>query len=281
MAKRRTGVFGALGNLIRWTIWGLAAILVVAIVLNFTREDEPIVADGGQTSEPAPTEAEEAASEAAAVAEDVAADAQEDLAEAAETLENAVEEAVETVIEAAEAGENAAAEAVEEATEAVQEAQSAVEEAANVAADAVDEAETAAEAALDEANATLNEAAEGASGAAQAALEGIAAEGAMTDEEADLNILPTDIETFTIPGDDATYNLLSVFQRDDGTIEVVTDRTADGATIQTTRLVTCAPFAVGLVQEGDGPRNDAPELERIPLGSAAASIAALACGIMN
>lgn len=277
MAKKG-GIFQAMGNLIRWTIWGLAAILVVAIVLNFTREDEPIVADGGQTSEPAPTEAEEAASEAAAVAEEVAADAQEDLAEAAETLENAVEEAVETVSEAAEAGGNAAAEAVEEATEAVQEAQSAAEEAANVAADAVDEAETAAEAALDEANATLTEAA---SGAAQAALEGIAAEGAMTDEEADLNILPTDIETFSVPGDDATYNLLSVFQRDDGTIEVVTDRTADGATIQTTRLVTCAPFAVGLVQEGDGPRNDAPELERIPLGSAAASIAALACGIMN
>ena len=77
------------------------------------------------------------------------------------------------------------------------------------------------------------------------------------------------------------HSLVSVFQRDDGAIEVVSDRTLGEETTQTIRLVTCAPLAVGVVSEGNGPRNDAPELERIPLGSAAATIAALACGAMN
>ncbi len=64
-------------------------------------------------------------------------------------------------------------------------------------------------------------------------------------------------------------------------IEVVLDRTENGETTQTIRLVTCAPLAVGVISEGGSPRNDAPELERIPLGSAAATIAGLACGAMN
>ena len=84
-----------------------------------------------------------------------------------------------------------------------------------------------------------------------------------------------------MPGDDATYALISVFERDDGAIEVVSARTAGGETLQTTRLVTCAPLAVGVIAEGEGPRNETPELERIPLGSADATIAALACGAMN
>jgi cytoskeletal protein RodZ len=264
---RKGGIFQAMGNLIRWTVFGLAAILVVAIVLNVTSEDDPVVADSGTATEPAPSAEENAAAEVAAEAEAAAGEAQEELDEAAETLEQATEEVAEAATEAAE--------------DAATVAEAVVQEAAEDAAAAVEEAEVAAEAALDEANATLTEGAESAASAAQETLEGIAAEGAMTEEEADLNILPTDIETFTIPGDEATYALQSVFQRDDGTIEVVTDRTADGATLQTTRLVTCAPLAVGVVQEGTGERNDAPELERIPLGTAAASIAALACGIMN
>ena len=104
---------------------------------------------------------------------------------------------------------------------------------------------------------------------------------ATDDEQADLNILPPELSNITVPGDSATYSLVSVFQRDDGTIEIVSDRTENGETVQTIRLATCAPLAVGVIAEGDEPRNEAPELERIPLGSAAATIAALACGAMN
>ena len=118
--------------------------------------------------------------------------------------------------------------------------------------------------------------AEDALGEAQDALTG-----AVGQAEADLNIVPPSFSDIRVPGDDATYALVSAFQRDDGTIEVVSERSLDGQTTQTIRLVTCAPLAVGVIAEGDGARNDAPELERIPLGTASAIIPALACGAMN
>lgn len=85
-----------------------------------------------------------------------------------------------------------------------------------------------------------------------------------------------------VPGDDATYELLNAFQRDDGAIEFTTERiSSDGTTQVVTRLVTCAPFAVGVISSGDGTRNDQPAMERIALGSPEASIAAAACGVFR
>ena len=222
----RGGIFEALGNLWRWTIWGLAAVLVLAIALNWSGVSDPEgdvmaeaeapsveeVGDLDVTLDDSPTEVEEAS------AQDVAEEAQA----AVEDVSDAVEEAVEETIAE---GVAALGDAVEEIKD--------------------------------------------------------AAEGVVSDVESDLNILAPEMSAIRIPGDEAVYSLVSVFQRDDGAIEVVNDRTLGEETTQTIRLVTCAPLAVGVVSEGDGPRNDAPELERIPLGSAAATIAALACGAMN
>ena len=220
------GIFQAMGNLWRWTIWGLAAVLVLAIALNWSgmsdqegdvmaEAEAPSVDEVGDldvTLDDAPVQ------EAEAPAEDVAEEVQAVVEEVADAVEETVEETV----------------------------------AEGVAAlgDAVDE---------------IND----------------AAEGVVSDVESDLNILAPEMSEIRIPGDNAVYSLISVFQRDDGAIEVVSGRTLGEESTQTIRLVTCAPLAVGVVSEGDGPRNDAPELERIPLGSAAATIAALACGAMN
>ena len=220
------GIFQALGNLWRWTIWGLAAVLVLAIALNWSdtsgpegdvvaEAETPSVEEVGDldvTLDDAPTD------EAEAPAEDVAEEVQAGVEDVADAVEEAVEETV--------------AEGVAALGDAVVEVKD-------------------------------------------------AAEGVVSDVESDLNILAPEMSEIRIPGDDAVYSLVSVFQRDDGAIEVVSDRTLGEESTQTVRLVTCAPLAVGVVSEGDGPRNEAPELERIPLGSAAATIAALACGAMN
>ena len=88
-------------------------------------------------------------------------------------------------------------------------------------------------------------------------------------------------ETITVPGDDATYEILNAFRRDDGGIEITSTRTFEGTTTQMTRLVTCAPLAVGTIAEGEGARTDTPEMVRISLGSAPASLAAAACGALR
>lgn len=203
------GVFQALGNLFRWTIWGLAAVAAVAIWLGWSNR----VTEG------------------------------EDVAEA---IDSATEEA------------------------AVQ-----AEAAADAAVDEAQEATAKADAATDVVEAS-GEVTEAASDATPAATDGV-----VSDIESDLNILAPELSDIRIPGDDATYSVLSVFQRDDGRIEVVSERRDGETTEQTVRLVTCAPLAVGVISEGDAPRNDDPELKRLPLGSAAATIAAMACGAMN
>ena len=88
-------------------------------------------------------------------------------------------------------------------------------------------------------------------------------------------------EVITVPGDDATYELLNAFRRDDGAIEITTARTLDETTTQVTRLITCAPLAAGTIAEGDGARNEAPEMIRISLGTAPATLAAAACGALR
>ncbi|MEM9971391.1 MAG: hypothetical protein AAF762_09875 [Pseudomonadota bacterium] len=84
-----------------------------------------------------------------------------------------------------------------------------------------------------------------------------------------------------VPGDDATYVLLNAFRRDDGAIEITTQRTLADEISTTTRLIRCAPLEAGVIAEGDAPRNDDPEMERVVLGSAAAWLAAQACGAMR
>lgn len=295
MAKKG-GVFQALGNLWRWTIWGLAAVLVVALWLGWSNRangpDSETVADATMTekaADTAETAEETAVEEPATDADAEATDGAADVEEALDETGDAVGEAVETVADQVEEAAGVAADVASEAAEStVAEVQSALEGALGAAGQAASEAEDAlsdlagqAGAALEEAEGAL-EGATGEESVPATDLDEVAAiEGAVDEEQADLNILPPELSNITVPGDDATYSLVSVFQRDDGTIEVVSDRTLNGETEQTIRLVTCAPLAVGVIAEGDGPRNETPEMERIPLGTAAATIAALACGAMN
>ncbi|NND41997.1 MAG: hypothetical protein HKO04_07965 [Silicimonas sp.] len=297
MAKKG-GIFQTMGNLVRWTIWGLAALAVVAIWLGWSNRangpdgvtasvEEPTVAEP-------PTDAVEepaAEGEAAEPATGTVAALQDDADSATDEVRSAVEGAVGTASEAAsDAGESASdtvsdsadagSDAIEGGPGAEEVPATELEEAADAVVETVDDAmQSATEEATDEALA----AAEQAEGTVSTATEDVTAavEGAVTDDEADLNVMPEELSEIRIPGDDAVYGLVSVFQRDDGSIEVVSSKAEDGATVMTTRLVTCAPLAVGVIAEGDGPRNDTPELERIPLGSAASLIAALACGAMN
>jgi hypothetical protein len=269
------GVFQALGNLWRWTIWGLAGVLVVALWLGWSDRDAgpgDVTLAEGETADAPAAEMEAAAEDVAAEAADAGAEveaAAEDVAEAGADVTETVAEEVAAVTEQAEEMASEAGAAVEAAAADV------AAEAETVAEDVAEAAETAVET-VEEGVAALADQAGGALGEARDALAG-----AVGQAEADLNIVPPSFSDIRVPGDDATYALVSAFQRDDGTIEVVSERSLDGQTTQTIRLVTCAPLAVGVIAEGESPRNDTPELERIPLGTATATIAALACGAMN
>jgi len=172
MAKKNKGVLGAMGNLIRWTIWGLAGVFAIAVYLNWTKPAQSPGADEIAVLPPA----------------DIAVSGVPDEEEAA-TVDTG-------------AGE--------------------------------------------------------------------------TEPEPE-----PETGTIRIPGDAATYSLLNAFRRDDGSIEITTERVLGDVSETTIRLVRCAPLEVGVIAEGDGPRNDAPELVRIPLGDAAATLAAMACGAMK
>ncbi|MGI9393099.1 MAG: hypothetical protein ACR2OY_00495 [Boseongicola sp.] len=84
-----------------------------------------------------------------------------------------------------------------------------------------------------------------------------------------------------IPGDDASYTLLNAFRRDDGAIEITSERALGDDRTTTIRLVRCAPLEVGVIAQGDAERNETPEMARITLGNAAATLAATACGAMK
>ena len=239
----RGGIFQALGNLWRWTIWGLAAVLVLAIALNWSGTSDP----EGDVMAEAETPSVEEVGDLDVTLDDAPADEEE----------TAVEE---TVDDAAEAVENTLAEV-----------QSAVESAVSAGERAASEAVSSAEELGDQLGDTDIDTPFASDGS----------DGVVGADDADLNILAPEMSDIRVPGDEAVYSVVSMFRRDDGIIEVVSERTVGEDSGQTIRLVTCAPLAVGVVSEGDGPRNDAPELERIPLGSAAATIAALACGAMN
>ena len=219
--------------------------------------------------------------------------------QAADAAETAVAEASEAVQEAATELSEAAQNAVSEATESIasgEDVATAVEGAAASLADAAENAvsgvgesvEGGLSGLAEQLRETVEGAGEAATDAAETATEAaeeVVADAAETTTEA--TDAPTESAaqpfagTITVPGDDASYELLNAFRRDDGAIEITTTRTLDGMTSQTTRLVTCAPLAVGTIAEGDGPRNDAPEMARISLGSAEASLAAAACGALR
>lgn len=288
MAKKG-GVFQALGNLWRWTIWGLAAILVVALWLGWSnRTDGPdadVVADTPVTDEVPATVEDTAETVGEAVTETAEETPQSDSAAEVEQVLDKAQEAVEQAGDAASQAAGAASEAAENA---VDEVRSALEGALSSAGEVARDAEGAVSNLADQAGRAAEQvegALEGGTNSSDVPAtelgEVAVVEGAIDDTQADLNILPPELSNITVPGDDASYSLVSVFQHDDGTIEVVSDRTENGETVQTIRLVTCAPLAVGVISEGGGPRDEAPKLERVPLGSAAATIAALACGAMN
>lgn len=195
MAKKRTGVMGAMSNLIRWTIWGLAAILAVAIYLNWTKSPQRPAADDIAVLPPA----------------DIAVSGAQ-----VETAEDAAQDAEATTEVAEEVAESARAETGEGET-----------------------------------------------------------------PSAGVDQVATSADEIRIPGDDAIYTLLNAFRRDDGAIEITTLRVLDDAQTTAIRLIRCAPLEAGLIAEGDGPRNDAPEMVRIPLGDATAMLAATACGAMK
>ena len=88
-------------------------------------------------------------------------------------------------------------------------------------------------------------------------------------------------DVIRVPGDPATYELLNAWRRDDGLIEITTQRTLEESVSLTIRLVRCAPLELGVIAKDGSARNDSPEMERMPLGSAAAWMAAQACGAMK
>ncbi len=198
MAKKK-GIFGALSSLFRWTIWGLAGLLAIALYLNYSKDDP--ATPGGEVVAALP----ETSTETPAAIEEPEEDEAEE--------EPPVEEAPET------------------------EAEAPVEDVS--------------------------------------AEEETAPEPTASDEPA---ILP---ETISIPGDDATYAIINAFRHDDGAIEITSTRAFEGVSETTIHLIRCAPLEAGVIAKGDAERNDAPEMERIPLGNAVATLAATACGAMK
>lgn len=106
------------------------------------------------------------------------------------------------------------------------------------------------------------------------------AAGAIPETSDVVEVIP-ETDVIRIPGDDAAYSLLNAWRRDDGAIEITTERTLGDDVSTTIRLVRCAPLELGLIAEGDGPRNDDPEMERALLGTAEAWMAAQACGAVR
>lgn len=264
MAKKG-GFFSSVGKFFRWTIYALAAIGALALWLGWSDKGEaPQVA----ATEPAP----ELPARAEQTPETVAAEESSTPVPAqAEQGGASVAEGT-GLVETPPVDGTASTPSTVEPARAEQTPETVTAEESPVAVPA--EAERDGAALPEGTGLETPRPVDGTEGAEQAPA-------AVTEEQSDLNILTPAMSDIRIPGDDATYSVVSVFQRDDGRIEVTSDRTLNGETVQTTRLITCAPLAVGIISEGNGARNDNPDLERIPLGTAAATIAGMACGAMN
>ncbi|MGI9389788.1 MAG: hypothetical protein ACR2O1_07005, partial [Boseongicola sp.] len=167
MARTRKGVLGATGNLIRWTIWGLAGVFAVAVYLNLTKPTELAGTDEVAALPPADIAVSDTAAE-------------------------------------------------EPAAEDVQ-----VSDESSGGADESDVAE------VEETDTTSTEGEE---------------------------IVGTSGE-IRIPGDDASYTLLNAFRRDDGAIEITSERVLGDDRTTTIRLIRCAPLEVGVIAKGNAERN--------------------------
>ncbi len=248
MAKKRTGVIGAMGNLFRWTIYGLAAVLLFAIYLGWSGQEGEEIAAAPEVAAPVEPVEEQVADESATQDAEVAPD----------EIADQVTEGVEAAAEEVQAELDAAVEEIED------KAQEAAETLESGLAEAADE---------------LRDAAGGLAAAVGDALEGV--DEALKEVDGTVD-LPAALATFAVPGDEATYAIRNAVRRDDGTIEITTERTgADGTTQSVTRLMSCAPLASGVISEGDGARTEQPELERLVLGTPEASVAAMACGVLR
>lgn len=209
MAKRSKGILGTVGGIWRFTIFGLALVLLFAIYLNMTGNV------GNDIAVDIPASSDD---ESDSIVQNDSASVQEGADNSRESLETT---------------------------------------AGDLSSDSSGES--------------------GINSGGSAPSENVADDAAELDDEPGRGERP--FAELIVPDDDATYELLNAFQRDDGAIEFTTERVSkDGTTQVVTRLVTCAPFAVGVISSGDGVRNDQPEMERIALGSPEATIAAAVCG---
>ena len=107
------GVLQALGNLWRWTIWGLAAILVVALWLGWSNQGTVPGEDVVAGAEPSSAEADDVAVLEVTVDETEAEETAEAVEEEPVVNTEAVENAVDEVRNAVESAVGAAGEAVE------------------------------------------------------------------------------------------------------------------------------------------------------------------------
>ena len=272
---RKAGVVKTMSNLWRLTIWGLALILVVALWLGWSNQDgqpdETVVA-GGETAAEEPTEVG-ALDVTVTEAEDAATDSDESVTGATANLAEAAEAAADQVTtEATEAANDAAASVQSALESAVTAASEAVRDVEDGAASLADRAETA----VEDARKALTTELGAADPAPATLLEETTSDPATADTD-----LPAELSNLIVPGDDATYAVETAFRRDDGAIAVTSTRTVGGDMTRTSRLVTCAPLQVGIFPDGADLANDTPELERIALGNAEATIAAAVCGALN
>ena len=303
MAKKQTGVFGAMGNLFRWTIYGLAAVLLFAIYLGWSGQEGEEVATAPDAETPvAPVEepVEDAGSDMedgedeATNVETAVRDAEDAVSDAVDAVTDEAEEAVEEVVDQARTELEAATEsAMTEAEAMVDDVEQGIAAVTDQARDAVSDiagalgdalpSDDSAEDSVPDVSAVSEDALEDADRPGpDPSVTGETASGQALSETDTTVDSPTELSTFTVPGDDATYSLQSAFKRDDGNIEFTTERTgSDGAAQTVTRLVSCAPLAVGIISEGDGATTDQPDMEPLVLGSTKASIAAVACGVFR
>ena len=242
MAKRG-GILQAFGNLFRWTIYGLAALLGVGAYYYWFAEPENPPIPWNSSVAVLPEDYVVQGAREQVLAEEAAAEAERAAAE-----------------EAARAAEEAAAEAAAEAerlaAEAEAEAQKVAEEAAAKAEELAAEAEDAVEDAVDAVTDAANDAVSEVAGAVASLIEA--------------------------PGTDTSMSLVNAFRRDSGGIEVTTEDN-DGATLWLVNCAPLAigTIASGESAGALGDRTENPEMTEIPLSDPRALIAATACGVMR
>lgn len=246
MARRKRGFFASLGFIGRLIIVGLAGIMVIAIVLNFTTEDDIVAETGGS----------EAEAEAGTTAVDPMADSQTQIG--------------------AEGGEDSPAEEEAPTEEAPVEEEAAAEEEAapEEEAPAAEEAATEEEAPAEEDAATEDEA---------PVEEDAPAEEDSAAQETDSDAAEADVSnTVDITLDEeGSYEIVNRVEDGDA-LEITTARTEGERTTYTIHRILCGDMTMGLIGEGDDPdaitRTDEPEMLALDDETIARELAMFACG---